>query len=61
MLNPAVILRESARARPTAAALLHDGGTELDARSDAVAASLTARGVQPGDRLQVPATGRVPR
>ncbi|MEV0895367.1 long-chain fatty acid--CoA ligase [Actinoplanes sp. NPDC049802] len=55
MLNLAVILRESATARPGAPAIMHDGGTvtyaELDARSDAVAAALTARGIRPGDRV----------
>ncbi|GID32344.1 long-chain-fatty-acid--CoA ligase [Paractinoplanes brasiliensis] len=60
MLNLAVILRESATSRPKAPALLHDGGTitygELDARSDAVAAALQARGIGPGDpvALQAP-------
>src|SRR4051812_48127741 len=60
MLNLAVILRESAAARPDAPALLHDGGTvtyaELDARSDAVAAALAARGIEPGAAvaLQLP-------
>ncbi|SNY59101.1 long-chain-fatty-acid--CoA ligase [Paractinoplanes atraurantiacus] len=52
MLNLAVILRESAESRPDAPAVMHDGGTityaELDARSDAVAAALTARGIGPG-------------
>jgi long-chain acyl-CoA synthetase len=55
MLNLAVILRESAGARPHAPALMHDGGVmtyaELDAQSDAIAASLTARGVQPGEAI----------
>jgi long-chain acyl-CoA synthetase len=60
MLNLSVILRESAIARPDATALAFDGGTmayaELDARSDAVAEALVARGVGPGDRigLQLP-------
>ncbi|MBM2616353.1 long-chain fatty acid--CoA ligase [Actinoplanes sp. LDG1-06] len=60
MLNLAAILRESATRRPQAPALLHDGGmmtyAELDARSDAVAAALLARGVGPGDpvALQAP-------
>ncbi|BCY09398.1 long-chain fatty acid--CoA ligase [Actinoplanes sp. L3-i22] len=60
MLNLAVILRESANARPGAPAIICDQGAmtyaELDARSDAVAAALTARGVRPGDRvaLQLP-------
>jgi len=60
MLNLAVILRESAAARPDAPALLHDGGTvtyaELDARSDAVAAALAAQGIGPGSAiaLQLP-------
>jgi long-chain acyl-CoA synthetase len=53
MLNVAVILRESAAARPDAPALLHEGGrityAELDRRSDAVAAALTARGVGAGE------------
>jgi len=47
MLNLAVILRESAAARPDAPALLHDGGVvtyaQLDARSDAVAAALAVK------------------
>jgi long-chain acyl-CoA synthetase len=55
MLNLAVILRESATARPGAPAILHDGATityaDLDARSDAVAAALTVRGIRPGDRI----------
>jgi long-chain acyl-CoA synthetase len=55
MLNLAAILRESAAARPNAPALMHDGGTityaELDARSDAVAAALTARGVGAGQAV----------
>jgi long-chain acyl-CoA synthetase len=60
MLNLAVILRESATARPGAPALRHDGGAvsyaELDARSDAVAAALAARGAGPGTpiALQLP-------
>jgi long-chain acyl-CoA synthetase len=60
MLNLAVILRESAAARPDAPALLHDGGTvtyaQLDARSDAVAAALAGRGIGPGAAvaLQLP-------
>ncbi|MFI7542478.1 long-chain fatty acid--CoA ligase [Actinoplanes sp. NPDC049599] len=60
MLNLAVILRESAEARPAAPALIHNGATmtyaELDARSDAVAEGLRARGIHPGDRvaLQLP-------
>ncbi|HEX5201033.1 MAG TPA: long-chain fatty acid--CoA ligase [Actinoplanes sp.] len=60
MLNLAVILRESAAARPDAPAVLHDGGVvtyaELDARSDALAAGLAARGVRPGTAiaLQLP-------
>ncbi|GAA0504688.1 long-chain-fatty-acid--CoA ligase [Paractinoplanes deccanensis] len=60
MLNLAVILRESAARRPDAPAVMHDGGTityaELDARSDAVAAALAARGIGPGApvALQLP-------
>jgi long-chain acyl-CoA synthetase len=60
MLNLSAILRESATARPDAPALLYDGATMtyagLDARSDAVAEGLVARGVAPGDRigLQLP-------
>ncbi|MEV4346483.1 long-chain fatty acid--CoA ligase [Actinoplanes sp. NPDC049596] len=60
MLNLAVILRESAQSRPRAPAVMHDGGTityaELDARSDAVAATLAARGIGPGTAvaLQLP-------
>ena len=60
MLNLAVILRESAAARPDAPALLHDGGVvtyaQLDARSDAVAAALADRGIGPGAAvaLQLP-------
>jgi long-chain acyl-CoA synthetase len=57
MLNLATILRESAAARPGAPAVLHDGGTityaELDARSDAVAAALAARGAGPGTAIAV--------
>jgi len=52
MLNLSTILRESAAARPDAPALLHEDGAvtyaELDARSDAVAAGLAARGIGPG-------------
>jgi long-chain acyl-CoA synthetase len=60
MFNLAIILRESAAARPVAPAILPDRGTmtyaDLDARSDAVAAGLIAQGVEPGDRvaLQLP-------
>jgi long-chain acyl-CoA synthetase len=60
MLNLAVILRESAGTRPDAPALISDRGVvsyaELDARSDAVAAGLAARGVGPGTAvaLQLP-------
>ncbi|MFI1996658.1 long-chain fatty acid--CoA ligase [Actinoplanes sp. NPDC020271] len=66
MLNLAVILRESATARPDAPAILTDQQTitygELDARSDAVAAALTARGIRPGDRvaLQLPNIAEFP-
>ncbi|MEU4689936.1 long-chain fatty acid--CoA ligase [Actinoplanes sp. NPDC023714] len=55
MLNLAVILRESATAEPERPAIMYDGGTisyrDLDTLSDAVAAALTRRGVQPGDRV----------
>jgi long-chain acyl-CoA synthetase len=60
MFNLAVILRESANARPAAPALVYNGTTmtyaELDARSDAVALGLRAQGIGPGDRvaLQLP-------
>ncbi|MEU4421514.1 long-chain fatty acid--CoA ligase [Actinoplanes sp. NPDC024001] len=66
MLNLAVILRESATAHPDAPAIMHDGTTityaELDARSDAVAAALAARGIRPGDRvgLQLPNVPQFP-
>ncbi len=57
MLNLSAILRESATARPDAPAPLYDGATMtyagLDARSDAVAEGLVARGVAPGDRAAV--------
>ena len=55
MLNLAVILRESATARPDAPALLHEGGTvtyaELDAKASQVAGALAARGLGRGDRV----------
>jgi long-chain acyl-CoA synthetase len=57
MFNLAVILRESAAARPAAPALLSDRGTmtyaDLDTRSDAIAAGLITEGVEPGDRIAV--------
>ena len=66
MFNLSVMLRESAHARPGASALLCDGATMtyggLDARSDAIAAGLVARGVEPGDRvgLQLPNVPQFP-
>jgi long-chain acyl-CoA synthetase len=59
-LNLAMMLRESANARPEKAAVLFDGGSvsyaELDAASDRVAAGLVGRGLRPGDAvaLQLP-------
>jgi long-chain acyl-CoA synthetase len=57
MLNLAVILRESATARPGATALRYEGITttyaQLDARSDAVAAALIARGTGPGTAVAI--------
>jgi long-chain acyl-CoA synthetase len=58
--NLAVVLRESARRAPDAAALILGEDTtsyaQLDELSDRVAASLTAAGLAAGDRvgLQLP-------
>lgn len=53
--NLAGLVRESAAARPSAVAIVHRTGrttwAELDAAVDAVAASLRARGLAPGDRV----------
>jgi long-chain acyl-CoA synthetase len=60
MFNLSVILRESAAAAPDHPAIIDDRGRmtyrELDERSDAIAAGLLRRGLQPGDvvGLQLP-------
>ncbi|MFG1949451.1 long-chain fatty acid--CoA ligase [Nonomuraea sp. NPDC048826] len=60
MFNLAVMLRESATAAPSKAAICHDGGAmsyaELDQLSDSVAEGLIALGARPGDAigLQMP-------